>query len=151
MITNKLTDTEAQYFEKVKKLNPFTDIIASINKKSGNLFDDTPDIENQYLPFIINKAYSFGADTILYANEMNLMTHLPNKLQYDFYYYGLEKSPRRRNPWVKEGDTTDIDTIKEYHRCSFKKAKEYLNILTADQIADMKEYVDKLNGKYISK
>ena len=40
--------------------------------------------EKQYNSYIINKGLSYFIDTIFPANEMNLNSHIPNRMEYDF-------------------------------------------------------------------
>lgn len=124
--------------EEKKSPELFKDILPSINQKTGNLFDAGLLENNQYPAYMINKAFSFGADSIHYANEMNKRPDLDNKMQYDFYYYALDKS-KRYNKWIKEKEIEDIGFIEKYFNCSFKKAREYMAILTEEQVTSIKE------------
>ena len=113
-------------------------------------FDYTKSIDNKteqlpiddYNAYIINRAMSFGIDTILFANEMNIYNILDNQMQYDFYYYGVPKK-KRFNKWQKRDEVKDIDVIVEYYNCSFTKALEYAKILTVEQIIILRERLDK--------
>lgn len=136
----KLSEKEKVFVCKKKKLNPFTDIIKSINAKSGNIFDEEPYLENQYVPYIVNKALAGIPDTFYYAELMNKCADLPNKMQYDFYYYGLPKSSKRGN-WVKAEVVPNLDVVKNYYNCSTKKAKQYLKFLKATDLDMMKKYI----------
>ena len=35
--------------------------------------------ENEYVPFIVNRAMGYGKDTVIAGNEMNSRSHLDNK------------------------------------------------------------------------
>lgn len=122
----------------------FKDVLPSINQKTGNLLDNPENKESDYNAFLVNKAFSNGDDTILFANEMNKLNNLFKKAQYDFYYYGLVKG-KRFNKWSKaDADTINtIELIKEYYNCSFKKAKEYMGILNENQLEYIKERLFK--------
>ena len=121
----------------------FKEILPSINHKDSHLYDENMDDEaKSYNPFIINKALSFGTDSILYANEMNRLHYLPKKLQYDFYFYGLERR-KRYNKWIKQKNINNLDIVKEYYQCSDQKAKQYLDILSKDDIKYIKRYLKK--------
>ena len=37
--------------------------------------------EKSYAPFLVNRSLSYHKDCVLYANEMNRLYHLDNKLQ----------------------------------------------------------------------
>ena len=121
----------------------FKDIIASINNKSGNLFDEDPEAaEKAYNPYIVNAIFSgvdkFGKnDTVLYANEMNVRPNISKRMQYDFYYYGLPKA-RRFLPFTKAESINNIELVMEYYQCSIKKAKQIIDVLTEAQIEVIK-------------
>lgn len=111
------------------------DYVKTINEKTDQL-----DIDG-YVPFIVNKAFSFTLDTIFYANMMNINSHIDAKMQYDFYYHALPKK-KRFGKWIKK-DTPDIASIREYYNCSIQKAIEYSKILTIEQVAILKQRMDK--------
>lgn len=115
----------------------FKDIIPSLNLKTEHLIDSGKMLENQYDAFNTNKAYSFDEDIML-ANMMNMSYNLPNKLQYDFYYYGLDKK-KRYDKWVKKQSINSVDIIKNYCGCSYKKALQYSEVLSSDQIQKIQE------------
>ena len=81
----------------MSKPSPFT-FISSINNgcKGEHLLEDckadqsleiiNPDsIEKAYVPFVINRSFSYFRDTVIFANEMNINHTLPSRMQYDFY------------------------------------------------------------------
>ena len=63
-----------------QRLSPF-DFIKSINEKTENLMAVSPDVEKDYIPFVVNRGLSFSADTILYANEMNCLPFTERRMQ----------------------------------------------------------------------
>jgi len=68
------------------KVTPF-DWINSIQHNKTDMMTDEY-MEKSYNSFIINRGLSFGADTVIYANEMNSRPHLDKKMQYDFRFTG---------------------------------------------------------------
>lgn len=111
------------------------DYVKSINEKTERMpIDD-------YVPYIVNKAFSFMPDTVFYANTMNINSHIDAQWQYDFYYYALPKK-KRFGKWIKK-DVPDIASIREYYNCSIQKAIEYSKILTIGQVAILKHRMDK--------
>jgi hypothetical protein len=121
-------------------MNPF-DFVNSINDKTGNIMDSDPDVEKQYNPFIINKAYSYRPDTILLSNTMNGLHHLDKRLQYDYYYGSVRKS-KRYAKWIKPDHAPEEDLIMEYYGVNRRRAKEYLSIMTPDDIALIRRRLD---------
>lgn len=99
--------------------------------------------DSDYVPFMINKAMSMGADTHLPAQEMNLRASLDKTIQYKYYLYSVRKK-KRFNPWVKKLQTSDkAKIIAEYYDISLRKAKEYENLVSSEDLKNMKKYLDK--------
>ena len=111
--------------------------LRSINTGKKSVMMDEFD-EKQYPGFIVNKCLSGISDSVMYANEMNRMHWLDRKMQYDFFLYGLPKK-KRFAPWMKAKKVKDLDIVKQYHGYNNEKAKNALEILTEDQIAEMRK------------
>lgn len=125
-----------------KEKSPLFKIIDSINfDKDFDMISDFND--SDYLPFMINKAMSMGVDTHLPAQEMNLRASLDKTIQYKYYLYSVRKK-KRFNPWVKKLQTSDkAKIIAEYYDISLRKAKEYENLVSSEDLKNMKKYLDK--------
>ena len=98
--------------------------------------------EKKYPPFIVNKCLAPFQDTIMLVNEINQLHHLDKKLQYDF----LLNSVRRQNryaPWMKASKTKNLEYVKEFFGYNNEKARSALNILNDEQIAYIKEKLNK--------
>ena len=94
---------------------------------------DDVDAEKRYTPYVVNRCLSSFTDAILYSNEMNKSSHLPKKMQYDFYINSLK--PRKRfSPWARKDSIDYIDVVKEYYGYNDDKALQALRILTKDQL-----------------
>ena len=118
------------------------DYLYSINQSKKNILDDDNDTEKKYPAFVINRCLSSFTDTILFANEMNKNSHLPNKLQYDFLLNSVK--PRKRfSPWTRKDSIDYLDIVKEYYGYNDDKALQALRILTKDQL----DYIKKLLNK----
>lgn len=123
---------------------PF-DFVASASHSKVDLIktSDRPDeIEAQYVPFITNKGFSYHEDTVLHANEMNRMHHLPKDAQYRYYLSAL-RSRKRFSKWYKAEKDQDLDMIQEYYQCNRTVAKGYLKILTPESIKKINTKMDK--------
>ena len=125
-----------------KEKSPLFKIIDSINfDKDFDMISDFND--SDYLPFMINKAMSMGVDTHLPAQEMNLRSSLDKTIQYKYYLYSVRKK-KRFNPWAKKLQTSDkAKIIAEYYDISLRKAKEYENLVSSEDLKNMKKYLDK--------
>ena len=112
------------------------DWLNSVNHTKNDIIQDEYD-EKQYPGFIVNKCLSGMADALMYANEMNRLHWLDKKMQYDFFLYGLPKK-KRFAPWMKAKKVKDIDIVKQYLGYNNEKAKMALEILTDDQLDEMR-------------
>jgi hypothetical protein len=124
----------------------FKECLPSILEKNEYLIK-TGDDEKSYSPYTVNKALSVHIDCLLHANAMNMYHSLDKKMQYDYLFYSVRKYKRKYQKWIKFNETKDIQLIKEYYNCSLSKAKDYLTILTKDQLKEIESKLDK-GGKY---
>ena len=117
--------------------------LKSINSTKENLMDkDDPLYEKKYPAFIINKCLAPFNDTIMLVNEMNINNHLDNKLQYDFLLNSLRKQ-NRFTTWMKASKSKNLEYVKEYFGYNNEKARAALNILNDEQIAYIKNKLNK--------
>ena len=120
---------------KSETISPF-DFIDSIYHTKENLIVDDYS-EKQYNSFIINKALSYGSDTVIPANEMNSRPHLDKKVQYSFLI-NIVRAKKRFNKWIKAETVDAIEVIKDYYGYSTDKAKQVLPLLSDQQISIIK-------------
>ena len=73
---------------------------------------------------------------------MNINNHLDNKLQYDFLLNSLRKQNRFAT-WMKASKSKNLEYVKEYFGYNNEKARSALNILNDEQIASIKEKLNK--------
>ena len=117
--------------------------LKSINTTKQNLMDsDDKAWERKYPSFIINKCLAPFNDTIMLVNEMNVNTHLDNKMQYDFLLNSLRKQHRYAS-WMKASKSKNLEYVKEYFGYNNEKARSALKILSDKQIACIKSKLDK--------
>ena len=109
------------------------DYLYSINQSKKNILDDDSDAAKKYPAYVVNRCLSSFTDTVLYANEMNKNSHLPPKMQYDFFLNSVK--PRKRfSPWARKDSIDYLDVVKEYYGYNDDKALQALRILTKDQL-----------------
>ena len=109
------------------------DYLYSINQSKKNILEDDPDAARKYPAYVVNRCLSSFTDTVLYANEMNKNSHLPPKMQYDFFLNSVK--PRKRfSPWARKDSIDYLDIVKEYYGYNDDKALQALRILTKDQL-----------------
>lgn len=119
------------------------DYLKAINKSKEPLMDSEDHfIERDYVPYVINRCLSFFPDTIIQTNEVNLRSNMDKKMQFDFLRGTIRKG-NRFSPWMKETLPKDIDAVKEYFNYNNKKAKEALDILTPEDLENIKNKLSK--------
>lgn len=125
----------------------FKDTIPSILQTKKPVI--TQENEGDYVPFVVNKALSFHRDCVLFANEMNSIPNTDKLLQYHYLLNRIRGYRRPFQKWQKLDKSSDLDAVKQYYKYSNEKAKEALMILSAEQIDDIKEKLNKggLNDK----
>ena len=130
-----------EYIEDIqqpKKKSPF-DFIKNIGSKKNS-----EDLEG-YNKWIINAAFSMRKDTVVYANEMNQYPELSEQEQHDFYFHGLPKRSYFAK-WAKATKIEKLAVIMEFYEVSEKVAKDYLKILTAQQVSELEQKIERRKG-----
>jgi hypothetical protein len=122
-------------------MNPF-EFVKSINEKTGHILADNGDLEKQYNAFLVNRGLSFTPDTILAANEMNVVPFLDKRMQYDYLYSTVRKK-KRYSKWIKAEQDEIEDLIVEYYGVSRRRASEYASMLTDKDVAEIKAKTNK--------
>ena len=125
-------------------MNPF-DFVNSINQTKIDMMIGTENddlAEKSYVPFIVNKALSYFPDTLLYANEVNKLAHIDNKLQYHYLLNSI-RAQKRFSKWAKKEDSDDLEVVKQYYGYSNEKAYQALSILSKDQLNYIKKQLEQ--------
>ena len=112
------------------------DYVKSVNQKSFET-----DLSG-YVPFLTNRAFAMHIDTIMLAEQMNHYHQLSPQLQYDFYYNAVRKGRRFGFP-KKVEDPPNLELVQTYYQYSREKALQALEILTPEQLAQIKTTLDK--------
>ena len=81
-------------------------------------------------------------DTILLAEEMNQAHQLSPQLQYDFYYYAVKRGKRFGFP-KKPEENTNVQLVQEYFKYSTPKALQALQLLSDEQLKEIRSKLDK--------
>jgi hypothetical protein len=113
-----------------------SEFLNSINQTKENLLSKDPRLEKEFVPFVINKCFSYFPDTIFYANRMNQVAFLDKKMQYDYYLHSISKR-KRFSKWVKAEENKDLEIVKEIFGYSDQRAKEVIDLLPMDKLRDL--------------
>ena len=126
----------------MSQYSPF-DYTKAINQSKERLMDTADEMwEKKYSPFIVNKALYPFPDTILLVNEMNVNNHLDTKLQFDFLLNSIRQR-KRFAPWLKTSKINNLELVKEYFGYNDQKAKEALDLLTDDDLENIRFKLNK--------
>ena len=77
-------------------------------------------------------------DTVMHSNEMNGLHFLPKRMQFHYFINSIRKKRRFGGKWLSQTKLKDLALVKEYYGYSNSKAKEALNILSKNQIENIK-------------
>lgn len=94
-----------------------------------------------YNSFLTNRAFSHFPETIFYANEMNRNSELGEQYQHDFWLTVLPKR-KRFSKWNKTEKDEDLLAVSEFYNVSLKVAKDYLKILTTDDLIEIRTIIN---------
>jgi hypothetical protein len=120
------------------------DYLNALNFTKENLLDTEDSTwEKKYPPFVINKCLSMFYDCIAQANEMNGYHFLDKKVQFHFYINSIRKSKRFGGKWLSQTKLNNLEYVKEYYGYSNEKAKQALNILSEQQLEQIKKSLSK--------
>ena len=120
------------------------EFLDSISASGKDLIKDNPEGIKEFAPFAVNNGLAQAVDTIMFANEMNKAPWLSKELQYKFLLRSVSKK-KRYNKWVKvdvEENQEDIDNVANHYSVNKNRAREYLKILTVDEVAYIKSQFD---------
>ncbi len=124
-------------------MNPF-DYVTAINGGKNIMVNTENDelAEKGYNPYLTNRQFSYFPDTIEVANVMNRMAHLDNKLQF-LFYINIVRPRKRFTKWSKTEHHADLEAVAEYFNYSYEKAKVAMDVLTDDDIKNIKKKLEK--------
>jgi len=125
-------------------INPFEFVDAvGLAKRDLIAESDNPEqTERDYSSFMVNRALSYHADGIYYANEMNLRHSVDAKLATAFFINTLRKR-KRFSKWAKPELDADLRVVMEYHSYGRPKAMEAMRILSREQIDAMEASLER--------
>tara|TARA_R110000868_G_scaffold7117_5_gene39007 strand:- start:3565 stop:3945 length:381 start_codon:yes stop_codon:yes gene_type:complete len=121
-------------------MNPFNYVTSISYSKEDLMVDDIT--EKAYPAFMVNRSLSYFSDTVGLANVMNQYHHLDKKLQYHFLI-NIVRKRKRFSKWIKPDLDSDIEVVKEYYGYSNEKARQVHNLLTSEQINELRKRVSK--------
>jgi hypothetical protein len=105
-------------------------------------YQDPDNNEHKYSAWRTNSSLSLHSDTVLYANEMNMLHHLDNKPQYDYLFFSIRKKKRFAKR-EKRSEDVNFDLIQQHYKYNNERTREALKILSEAQIDIIKQKEEK--------
>jgi hypothetical protein len=97
--------------------------------------------EKSYPAFMVNRAFSYYADTVLHAQEMNRAGELPNLMQHDYYLHSL-RAKKRFAKWHKAEKDETVDLIARAYSINIHDARVYLSLMSPEDIEAVRTRMD---------
>jgi len=124
-------------------------------ENSINVGKEKLDLKEQdvkYEKWRTNSSMSNHLDTVLFANETNLLFNMTDQMHYDYLFHSVRKKKRfgkkktaediRLENEAKE-ENDKILLIQEFYKYSYTKARAALNVLNDKQIKIIKKKLEK--------
>lgn len=110
----------------------------SINVSKTNLMVSEI-AEKGYDPFMINRCLAQNIDTLLSADRMNQLHHLPKDIHYAYLLADVSQK-KRYGKWAKKPEVNkDLELICSYYEVNHEVAQGYLRLLKPEQIEELRE------------
>lgn len=117
-----------------EKNTPF-DFIKSVSSTKKDIFTE----DSEYSAYMVNKGLSYFMDTILYANQMNVLPNISPRQNYDYYMNSIRKKDRF-SKWHKSPKDEKAKIIMDFYECNYVTALQYLNCMSHEDF----DYINKL-------
>lgn len=126
-----------------------SDWLESINFGKNNLIrsSHSPEVAQKlYAKFPIARSMSYSMDCILLVNELNardLANHGLSNLQHYEFLLNVIPKKKRYGKWEKPEVPEEVKLLQDLYGYSYEKAREAANVLTEEQLADIKKSLEK--------
>lgn len=138
-------EIELEEIQKKKPYNWCYENSISTNKD----YIDLNDCEFPYSQFRVNTIFMAHADTVLFANQMNINHNVSDKMHYDYLFHTIRakkryaKSESKENKKIREEEAELISLISSYYKYNIVRSKEIIRILTPEQINIIRQKQEK--------
>lgn len=124
------------------KFDLFKEWVPSITDKKGRyLYSGVAENDVSEEIYMICRVLSQYEDCLPFANIVNqkMSDKIDAKLAYDFLYYIIPKYKRAFVTWGKtKKEIEDVELVKKAFNCNNERAKEYLNLMSPNQLEKMR-------------
>lgn len=112
-------------------MSPF-DIVQGLSTSKNDNWGEIS--EKDYVPFMINRAFSNYYDTVMHAQAMNQNSIATKRMQYDYYRLAVTPKKKRFAKWHKPEKDEIIALIQEAYQVSLDRARSYADLLNNQEI-----------------
>ena len=127
------------------------DIINNISNSKKDDISEHEDFQKEYNPFMVNRFLSMDHSTLFFANEASKMSSLPKHMQYHFLFHGVDKKKRYFKYVKQDKSIENIDYVCMYYQINKEKAVEIIQLLSDNQIKQIKSIFDGSEKERIKK
>lgn len=122
----------------------FKEVLPALMQTKSKVFETPEDVDRFYErnSYIILKSLSMYMDCVLQANVINMNYHLDGTLKNDFLLNSI-RGYKRKFAYSKKSKLEDLDIVSDYYGVGNEKAKEYLSLLTRENINEIKKRLEK--------
>jgi hypothetical protein len=114
-------------------MKPF-DVIDDLSYSKKNLMaEDREACLKAHSPYLTNRHFSYHVDTLMYANDMNVLHHVDPDMHYRFMF-DVVRPKKRFSKWHKPQDMDRVKALSEWYRINTTRARELLRVLTTDEV-----------------
>jgi hypothetical protein len=111
------------------------DYVSSITETKKKL-----EIEKAYNTFMINRALSYFADTLFFANEMNKWwRNVDNDQHYDYLRYAIRAKRRRSGKWAKRSTDINLEAVMKFYGYGRREAADAMSVMDSEHIEMIKQ------------
>jgi hypothetical protein len=119
-------------------MTPF-DFINAINHKTP--IEWTEEVEKDYAPFMINRGLGYFPESVQIANELNKLSHIDKKMQFDLLY-ALVPRGKRFTKWNKADNNPDVILLTNVFGYSRQYASTVIDLFTQEQLEELRMRID---------
>lgn len=122
------------------------DLVNEINYGKTNVIALEGAGKSAYNAFMVNRALSQSADTVIPAQIMNFYHELDPDIQMEYLIRTIPKK-KRYSKWAKDTPSEYLDCVVKWYNVSKSKALEIIDLLDADELAEIYRITTDLGGR----
>lgn len=112
------------------------DVLNTITREKRDIIDEDPENVKHVNMFMLNRALSQYGDCVLFANVTNMYPDMPAEFGYRLLLNTIRAKKRPFVQWAKvsKDEQEVIAAVKQYYGYSDVKAREAMDLLSAEQL-----------------